>query len=46
VETILNASVKPYARELGIATPFFLALTNLVKAREDSYLGEKQQRAI
>ncbi|MBI4965448.1 MAG: 2-dehydropantoate 2-reductase [Desulfomonile tiedjei] len=34
----LGGKVVEYARELGIATPFYVAMTNLVKAIEDSYL--------
>jgi len=34
----LGGKVVEYARELGIATPYYAAMTNLVKAMEDSYL--------
>jgi 2-dehydropantoate 2-reductase len=36
----LGGKVVEYARELGISTPFYVAMTNLVKAIEDSYLHE------
>ena len=34
----LGAKIVAYARQKGIATPFYIALTNLVKAIEDNYL--------
>jgi 2-dehydropantoate 2-reductase len=34
----LGGKVVEYARRHGIATPFFIAMTNLVKAIEDGYL--------
>lgn len=34
----LGGKVVEYARELGISTPYYVAMTNLVKAIEDSYL--------
>ncbi|MGO9566908.1 MAG: ketopantoate reductase family protein [Desulfomonilaceae bacterium] len=34
----LGGKVVEYAREFGISTPFYIAMTNLVKAIEDSYL--------
>jgi 2-dehydropantoate 2-reductase len=34
----LGGKVVEYARELGISTPYYVAMTNLVKAMEDSYL--------
>jgi 2-dehydropantoate 2-reductase len=34
----LGGKVVEYARELGIPTPYYIAMTNLVKAMEDSYL--------
>lgn len=37
----LGGKVVEYARELGISTPYYIAMTNLVKAMEDSYLREK-----
>jgi 2-dehydropantoate 2-reductase len=33
----LGGKVVAYARQLGIPTPFFVAMTNLVKAMEDSF---------
>ena len=38
----LGGKVVEYARELGISTPFYIAMTNLVKAIEDSYLHKQQ----
>ena len=38
----LGGKVVEYARELGISTPFYVAMTNLVKAIEDSYLSKRQ----
>jgi 2-dehydropantoate 2-reductase len=38
----LGGKVVEYARELGISTPFYVAMTNLVKAIEDSYLHKQQ----
>ena len=35
----LGGKVVEYAREEGIATPYFIAMTNLVKAMEAGYLG-------
>jgi len=29
-----------YAREIGISVPFYTAMTNLVKALENNYLGK------
>jgi 2-dehydropantoate 2-reductase len=37
----LGGKVVAYARELGIATPYYVAMTNLVKAMEDSYLRKQ-----
>jgi 2-dehydropantoate 2-reductase len=34
----LGGKVIEYARRHGISTPFFIAMTNLVKAIEDGYL--------
>jgi 2-dehydropantoate 2-reductase len=34
----LGGKVVEYAREAGIATPFYIAMTNMVKTMEDSYL--------
>ena len=34
----LGGKVVEYARQLGISTPYYIAMTNLVKAMEDSYL--------
>jgi len=34
----LGGKVVEYARKLGISTPYYVAMTNLVKAMEDSYL--------
>jgi len=34
----LGGKVVEYARKLGISTPFYVTMTNLVKAMEDSYL--------
>ena len=34
----LGGKVVEYARQNGVATPFFIAMTNLVKAIEDNYL--------
>lgn len=36
----LGAKIVGYARQMGIPTPFYLTLTNLVKAIEDNYLGK------
>ena len=36
----LGGKVVEYARKHGIPTPFYVAMTNLVRAIEDSYLGE------
>jgi len=36
----LGGKVVEYAQELGISTPYYIAMTNLVKAMEDSYLRE------
>lgn len=38
----LGGKVVEYARELGISTPFYIAMTNLVKAIEDSYVHKQQ----
>ena len=35
----LGGKVTEYGREKGIPTPFYLTMTNLVKAIEDNYLG-------
>jgi 2-dehydropantoate 2-reductase len=35
----LGAKIVEYARRKGIATPFYIAMTNLVKAIESNYLG-------
>jgi 2-dehydropantoate 2-reductase len=37
----LGGKVVAYARELGISTPYYIAMTNLVKAMEDSYLRSR-----
>jgi len=34
----LGGKVVEYARTNGVSTPFYVAMTNLVKAQEDSYL--------
>ena len=34
----LGAKIVAYARRKGIATPFYIAMTNLVKALESNYL--------
>lgn len=34
----LGGKVVEYARKLGISTPYYVTMTNLVKAMEDSYL--------
>ncbi len=34
----LGGKVVEYGRALGISTPFYVAMTNLVKSIEDSYL--------
>ena len=31
--------VVEYGRQKGVATPFYIAMTNLVRAMEDSYLN-------
>jgi 2-dehydropantoate 2-reductase len=36
----LGAKIVGYARERGIPTPFYVTMTNLVKAIEDNYLGK------
>ncbi|MGB6065264.1 MAG: 2-dehydropantoate 2-reductase [Desulfomonilaceae bacterium] len=38
----LGGKVVEYARESGISTPFYVAMTNLVKAIEDNYLRKQQ----
>jgi len=38
----LGGKVIEYARELGISTPYYVTMTNLVKAIEDSYLRQRQ----
>jgi 2-dehydropantoate 2-reductase len=38
----LGGKVVEYARALGISTPYYRAMTNLVKAIEDSYLRQQQ----
>ncbi|MBI5569564.1 MAG: 2-dehydropantoate 2-reductase [Desulfomonile tiedjei] len=38
----LGGKVVQYGRELGIPTPFYIAMTNLVKAMEDAYLPKQQ----
>jgi len=35
----LGGKVVEYARQKGVATPFFIAMTNMVKAIEDRYLA-------
>jgi 2-dehydropantoate 2-reductase len=37
----LGGKVVDYARELGIATPYYRTMANLVRAMEDSYLKKK-----
>lgn len=37
----LGGKVVEYARELGIPTPYYITMTNLVKAMEDKYLVRK-----
>jgi 2-dehydropantoate 2-reductase len=37
----LGGKVVEYAREAGISTPFYVAMTNMVKAIEDSYLAAR-----
>ncbi len=37
----LGGKVVEYARELGIPTPYYTTMTNLVRAMEDKYLGRK-----
>jgi 2-dehydropantoate 2-reductase len=37
----LGGKVVEYARKLGIPTPFYITMTNLVKAMEDKYLARK-----
>ena len=37
----LGGKVVEYARKLGISIPYYIAMTNLVKAMEDSYLREQ-----
>ena len=37
----LGGKVVEYARNFGIPTPFYVAMTNLVKALEDSYLSKQ-----
>jgi len=34
----LGAKIVTYARQKGIATPFYVTMTNMVKAIEDNYL--------
>jgi 2-dehydropantoate 2-reductase len=34
----LGGKIVEYARQKGVATPFFIAMTNMVKAIEDRYL--------
>jgi len=36
----LGGKVVEYAREIGISVPFYTAMTNLVKALENNYLGK------
>ena len=36
----LGGKVVAYAREQGVPTPFYVTMTNLVKAIEDNYLGK------
>jgi 2-dehydropantoate 2-reductase len=36
----LGAKIVDYAREKGVETPFYVSLTNLVKAIEDNYLND------
>ena len=37
----LGGKVVEYSRRLGIPTPYYIAMTNLVKAMEDSYLRKQ-----
>jgi 2-dehydropantoate 2-reductase len=37
----LGGKVVDYARELGISTPYYVTMTNLVRAIQDSYLNRK-----
>ena len=37
----LGGKVVEYAKKLGISTPYYIAMTNLVKAMEDSYLRQQ-----
>lgn len=37
----LGGKVVEYARKLGIPTPFYIAMTNMVRAMEDSYLRKQ-----
>jgi 2-dehydropantoate 2-reductase len=37
----LGGKVVEYARKLGVAVPYYTAMTNLVKAKENSYLREQ-----
>jgi 2-dehydropantoate 2-reductase len=37
----LGGKVVEYARQAGISTPFYIAMTNIVKAMEDRYLTEE-----
>lgn len=39
----LGGKVVEYGRTEGVPTPFFMAMTNLVRAMEDSYLREKMK---
>jgi 2-dehydropantoate 2-reductase len=36
----LGSKIVDYAKESGVSTPFYITLTNLVKAMEDNYLNE------
>ncbi|MEW6529277.1 MAG: 2-dehydropantoate 2-reductase [Thermodesulfobacteriota bacterium] len=38
----LGGKVVEYGRQLGVSTPFYIAMTNLVKAIEDSYIRKQQ----
>jgi 2-dehydropantoate 2-reductase len=40
----LGAKIVAYARQKGIATPFYVAMTNMVKAIEDNYLQQTEDR--
>ncbi|UCD82722.1 MAG: 2-dehydropantoate 2-reductase [Desulfobacterales bacterium] len=40
----LGAKIVAYARQKGISTPFYVAMTNMVKAIEDNYLERTDDR--